>query len=89
MGYLNDFPLNSADGYHILYCKGGAEDIGLMEKWLRIMALTLKCTVWSFDYCGFGMNEGTPSTDLEPFIHEWEPVFRIIFLFRSAVDLFF
>ena len=52
---------SGADVFHILYCKGGTEDIGMLDKWLRIVACTLRADVWSFDYCGFGVHEGVPS----------------------------
>jgi hypothetical protein len=49
------------NAFHMLYCKGGTEDIGVMDKWLRIVACTLHVDVWSFDYCGFGLHEGIAS----------------------------
>ena len=59
-------PFSSSCCWNIVYCKGGTEDIGMMDKWLRIMAFTLKVNVWSFDYAGFGLNHSSSTSSSFP-----------------------
>jgi len=45
----------------ILYSHGNAEDLGQILQYLDAMAHTCNADVLAYDYCGYGVSEGSPS----------------------------
>jgi pimeloyl-ACP methyl ester carboxylesterase len=47
----------------ILYSHGNAEDLGLRLPYLDLMSQICATDVFAYDYCGYGLSEGTPSEE--------------------------
>mmetsp|Transcript_15083 Transcript_15083/g.45180 ORF Transcript_15083/g.45180 Transcript_15083/m.45180 type:complete len:1183 (-) Transcript_15083:21-3569(-) len=47
--------------YTILYSTGNTTDMGLFQSWVKVLSQTLRVNILTYDYCGYGLNDGTPS----------------------------
>jgi len=47
--------------FTVLFSHGNAEDIGQMNDWLAYLSQTLRVSVISYDYRGYGLHQGIPS----------------------------
>lgn len=50
-------------GRTILYSHGNAEDLGLSLPYLDRMADVCAADIFAYDYCGYGISQGTPSEE--------------------------
>lgn len=54
--------------FAILHCHGNACDIGQMGEEMQVLAETLKCTICTFDYYGYGCSAHAPPSEQN--VHE-------------------
>eukprot|EP01119_Soliformovum_irregulare_P016680 TRINITY_DN4868_c0_g4_i1.p1 TRINITY_DN4868_c0_g4~~TRINITY_DN4868_c0_g4_i1.p1 ORF type:complete len:341 (-),score=43.78 TRINITY_DN4868_c0_g4_i1:34-1032(-) len=60
--YIYRDPITDKEAeWTIIYSHGNAEDIGQTEVWLRFLSDTLKISIITYDYTGYGLNRGSPS----------------------------
>ena len=47
--------------YTLLFSHGNAVDLGQMSSFFIGLGTRLKCNIFSYDYCGYGVSEGSPT----------------------------
>jgi len=55
--------LKRGAGRTILYSHGNAEDLGLILPYIELLSDTCGTDVVAYDYCGYGISEGSPSEE--------------------------